>query len=72
MITALFTEIGNVITAFAGVIGNGFESLLAIFWDSTASTPGFTLVGILSLVGVGMALVYWAFRLIRNLIHLRG
>lgn len=71
MVTAIFEAVGSVITAFAGVIGNGFTALLEIFY-STGTTPGLTPIGILSLIGVGMGLVYWAFRLVRGLIKLRG
>lgn len=74
MIGEIFETIGDVITNFAGVLGNGFQSLLAIFWDSTANSGAgaLTLVGTLSLIGLGIGVVYWAFRLVRSLIHARG
>lgn len=74
MISALFTEIGNVITSFAGVIGNGFSSIIALFWDSTLNTGagGLTTLGILSLVPMGLGLVWFAYKVIRNLFHARG
>lgn len=68
MVEAIFTVIGNVITAFAGVIGSGFTSLIALFYDAT---NGITLLGTLMLIGVGVSLVYWAFRLVRRLVRLR-
>lgn len=72
MVSAIFESIGSTITAFAGILGNGFTAMLSIFYDSSSTTPGLTPVGVLSLIGVGVALVYWAFRLVRRLIHLRG
>lgn len=72
MVSAIFEAVGDAITSFAGVLGNGFSSLLAIFYDSTASTPGLTAVGTLSLIALGMGIVYWAFSLVRGLIKGRG
>lgn len=69
MVAHIFGAIGDAITAFAGVLGNGFTSLLAIFYDATS---GLTAVGTLALIGVGVGIVYWAFRLVRNLISVRG
>lgn len=67
MISAIFQAIGTVITQFAQVIGNGFSSLVSIFYDS----EGLTLVGTLAIIGAGVGLVYWAFGLIRNFIAIR-
>lgn len=74
MISEIFEAVGDVITNFASILGSGFQSLLAIFWDSTANSGagGLTLVGTLSLIGMGIGIVYWAFRLVRSLIHARG
>lgn len=72
MVTAIFEAVGSVITAFAGVIGNGFSALLEIFYTTSGTNAGLTPVGTLSLIGLGMALVYWAFRIIRGLIKARG
>lgn len=72
MVAAIFQSIGDAITSFAGILGNGFTAMLQIFYDSNATNPGLTPVGVLSLIGVGVGLVYWAFRLVRRLIHLRG
>lgn len=71
MVAELFTTIGSVITNFAQVLGNGFQSLVGIFY-TTGENGGLTLVGTLCLVGLGIGIVYWAFRMIKGLIHLRG
>ena len=52
-----------------------FTSLSAIFWTpgSGADSPGsLTFVGTLALIGVGLALCWVAFRVIRGFMHLRG
>lgn len=72
MVTAIFETIGSVITAFAGVIGNGFTALLEIFYVTTGTNAGITPIGVLGLIGLGMSLVYWAFRLVRGLMKARG
>lgn len=71
MVTQIFSTIGEVITEFAKVLGNGFTNLLEIFYKS-GEGGGLTPVGILSLIGLGVGIVYWAFRLVRSLIHMRG
>ena len=71
LITDIFATIGTAITEFAKVLGNGFTSLLEIFYKS-GEGGGLTPVGILSLIGLGVGIVYWAFRLVRSLIHMRG
>ena len=71
MVQAIFQTIGEVITNFAQILGNGFQSLVSIFY-TTGEGGGLTLVGTLSLVGLGIAIVYWAFRLVRSLMHARG
>lgn len=73
MISALFTEIGNVITSFAGVIGNGFTNIIGLFWDSSLGTSGgLTTLGILSLIPMGLGLVWFAFKMVRRLFKARG
>lgn len=67
MIAAIFTAIGNVITSFGGVIGQGFSSAVALFWSGTALTD----TGTLMLIGAGIALVWFAVTLIMRLIRPR-
>lgn len=68
MVTDIFEVIGDAITAFAGVLGNGFSSLLALFYNNNAVTT----LGILALMGLGVAIVYWAFGLVMRLFRQRG
>ena len=67
MISAIFQAIGSAITAFGGVIGNGFASAVALFWDGTALTD----TGTLMLIGAGVGLVWFAVTLIMRLVRPR-
>lgn len=67
MIQAIFNAIGQAITSFGGVIGNGFSSAVALFWNGTALTD----TGTLMLIGAGVGLVWFAVALIMKLIRPR-
>lgn len=68
MVADIFEVIGEAITNFAGVLGNGFSGLLAIFYDNNAVTA----VGILALIGLGVGIVYWCFALVMRLFRQRA
>lgn len=68
MVSAIFTAIGNAITAFAGILGNAFSSMVSLFWNGTALTD----VGVLLLIGAGVGLVWGAFAFIRALVRVRA
>lgn len=68
MISAIFTAIGSAMTAFVGVLGNAWNSLIALFYDST---NGLTDVGTLLLIAAGVSLVWGGFYFIRSLIRVR-
>lgn len=72
MVSAIFEAIGSAITGFAGILGNGFTALLEIFYTTSGTNAGLTPIGTLSLIGLGMGIVYWAFRMVRGLIKTRG
>lgn len=65
----LFAQVTAAINAFIGSLGDAFTQVTALFWDSTASTPGPTFLGLLVLIGVGVGLVYAAYRVIKGLLH---
>lgn len=67
IVNDIFETIGAVITNFAQVVGNGFSGVISIFYNE----GGLTLVGTLSLITLGVAVVYWAFRLVMRLIRQR-
>lgn len=68
MISAIFTTIGSVMTAFVGVLGTAWTSLIALFYNAT---DGLTDVGILLLITAGVGLVWGGFYFIRSLIRVR-
>lgn len=63
VITELITIVGEWITGVFGWITDAFEGVLAIFYDD-----GFTVLGVLLLLGLAMSLVFFALRYIRSLI----
>lgn len=68
MVTDIFQVIGDAITQFAAVLGNGFSGLLAIFYTNSEVTA----VGILALIGLGVGIVYWCFALVMRLFRQRA
>lgn len=65
IVTRIFEIVSGVVTALLNVITNLFNSLVAIFYSAE---NGFTFVGVLLLVAVGVPLVYWGINFIINLI----
>lgn len=55
--SGMLTEIGNVLTAVGGWLVDLFKAMAEIFYDTTATTPGFTLLGYFLLVGLGLFIV---------------
>ena len=74
MISAIFTALGSAVTNFSTVMIGLFESLIAIFYASPdgVAPKVITNVGSLAIVGFGVALVFFGFRFVFRLIHLRG
>lgn len=68
IVTDIFNTIGEVITGFSKVVGNGFTSIVGIFYQTEG---GLTVVGTLALITLGVGVVYWAFRLVMRLIRQR-
>lgn len=66
MVTELWTIISEVLTGFITALVSAFNGITEIFYDAT---EGFTFLGQLLLIGLGMGIVYFAFRFIRNLIR---
>lgn len=69
MVNAIFSQIGSVVSAMVGTLKTALEGVIDLIWDSTANSNagGLTTFGTLMLIGVGVGLVYFAFRLIRGL-----
>ena len=72
MISALFSAVGQVITGFSTALASSISSITAIFATESSGTYTLTMVGSLLVCALGIGLVYWAFRLVRNLCRARG
>lgn len=74
MLSAIFEELGNVVSGFSTLITSIFSSVVQIFYTAPTgsnTTGSLTIVGTLMLVGLGSGLVIWGFHFVRNLIRLR-
>lgn len=72
MVSSIFEGITQAVTAFIGTLNQGVTAMLALFYDSTASNPGLTVLGTLTVIVVGVSLVYFLLRFIMGLARLRG
>lgn len=69
MIVEFWDMVVQVVQGFVGAIIQVFSGITDLFYTAT---DGFTIVGQLLLIALGMSLVYFGFRFIRNLIRNRG
>jgi hypothetical protein len=73
MIATIFETVTQAISGFVGSLTSAVSSIAALFY--TPGTDGaagqMTFLGTLVLIGVGVGIVYWVFRLIRGLIGQR-
>lgn len=60
-VTAIVEKVGSLFVSL-------FESAVSIFYNAET---GLTVIGVLSLVGIGFSLLMWAFNFIRSLLKLR-
>lgn len=73
MTSQIFDTIGDAVTAFITMLGNGLQSIVALFWTAPTTEGGagsFTFLGVLALIGAGVGLVYWIFYLIRGMLRI--
>ena len=66
MIVQFWETVVEVITGFTNALINAFSNMTQLFYNEES---GFTVVGQLLLIGLGMGIVYFAFRFIRSLIR---
>jgi len=66
---AIFAAIGDAVNGFLTVITDAVSGIIPVFWASETGT--LTPVGILLLIGMGVGLVYFAFRLLMKLTRVR-
>lgn len=67
MIADIFSEIGAAVSGFTTALASAITSVTSMFY-TTGENGGLTVLGSLLLIGVGVAIVYWVFRLFRGLI----
>lgn len=69
MVAQIFEVITQAVTSFVGSITAGVNGLIPLVYTAgEGSNPGsFTFVGTMLLIAIGVAVVYWCFRLIRGL-----
>lgn len=60
-VTAIVEKVGSLFVSL-------FESAVSIFYNDET---GLTIIGVLSLIGIGFSLLMWAFNFIRSLLKLR-
>lgn len=73
MISAIFTEMTTIATAFVSFLTSLFTSVVGVIWTpGVGENPGsLTVLGTLFLVSIVTGLVIWALYFIRNLIRVR-
>jgi hypothetical protein len=65
MLTAIFTELGTIIAALAGIIVSVFTDVIELFY---VSPTGLTVLGSLLLIPVGLSFVMFGFKFIVKLV----
>lgn len=65
MIVQFWESVVQVVTGFTNALIGAFSNITELFYESET---GFTIIGQLLLIGLGMSIVYYAFRFIRSLI----
>ena len=68
MINQILETVTAWVSGFTTMFVSIFENLVKIFYTAES---GMTLVGTLALAGLGIGLVYFAYRVIRKLIRLK-
>jgi len=68
MVTSIFETVSEVITGLMGNITTLLSGVGNLFYDSTTTTPGLTIVGILSIFALGIGLVAWGIKFVKGLL----
>lgn len=68
MVADIFSTIGQAVTGFSTALATSITSITNIFYVP-GENGGLQPVGVLVLIVAGVGLVYWAFRLIKGLLH---
>ena len=68
MVAKIIEVVTSWVTSFTTMFVDIFENLVKIFYTAEG---GITLVGTLALAGLGIGLVYFAYKVIRRLMRLK-
>ena len=68
IIDDIFEKVTSIVEKVGSLLVNLFESAVSVFYNDET---GLTIIGVLSLIGVGFSLLMWAFNFIRSLLKLR-
>ena len=66
IVSEIFEVIGNAVTGFMSAITSALSGVTAIFWNDE---KGLTFIGTLMLLGLGIALVYFAISFVTRLVR---
>lgn len=65
LVTEIFDQAGDAVTGFTDVLNNGVSGVTKLFY----ANGNLTMLGTLLVVGIGVGVVYFGFRLIRSLLN---
>lgn len=68
LIDDIFDKVTTIVEKVGSLFVSLFEAGVSIFYNAET---GLTVIGVLSLIGVGFSLLMWAFNFIRSLLKLR-
>lgn len=72
MVADIFSVITDAITQMLSALTSAINGIVPLFYvapTGTETSGHMTFLGVLLLIAVGVAVVYWAFRLIRGLVQ---
>ena len=64
MVADVFEVVGQAVSGMVATLSSGITGITALIYDST--NGNFTFLGSMLLIAVGIAIVYWIFRLLRG------
>lgn len=68
----LMSAVGTALDGFVSLMTNAFNSVIELIYISSGENQGFTTIGYLFILGLGIGIFYFVFRFIRNLLRLRA
>lgn len=67
MVAHIFEVITSAVTSFASALSSAVTSITALFYDATGGQM--TFLGVLLLIGAGVAVIYFVIRWISSLVR---